>query len=196
MPLAPVTVQLDARTQQSPAQVEIAAFALFQKIQPRAYRQAIILGLQSIDDQMARAPAQRRLCLHLTGIEEGQRPAWVVGALCEQREQRTGIAEIQIRGGIHLERRLRIDAPTPEVHAAFPCRRALRARHLHVAQLDRGAGQIKVALVEVATAQRSVHVDVAAHVQPRHLGTGVAPQQPGRAMANAAIGIEGGITAE
>ncbi len=51
-------------------------------------------------------------------------------------------------------------------------------------------------LVEVAPAQGCVHVDVAAHVQAGDLGAGVAPLQAGRAMANAAIGIEGGITAE
>ncbi|WP_251282231.1 hypothetical protein, partial [Enterobacter hormaechei] len=56
MPLALIAVQLDARTQQPPPEIEITAFALFQQIQPRAYRQPIVLGLQAIDDQMARAP--------------------------------------------------------------------------------------------------------------------------------------------
>ena len=58
--MALVTVQLDPRAQQPPPQIEIAALALVEQIQPRAYRKPIVLGLESINDQMARAPAQRR----------------------------------------------------------------------------------------------------------------------------------------
>ncbi|KAG1396526.1 hypothetical protein G6F59_013790 [Rhizopus arrhizus] len=194
--MALVAIQLDPSTQQPPAQIQVATLALLQQIQACAHRKAIILGLPAVDDQVARPPAQPGLRIDLPGIQPRQGPARVVGARGKHRQQGAGIAQGQVGGSVHLEWGLRVDAAPLERSTAFPCCAGPGTGHLHIAQFDGGAGQVEVALVEVAAAQGCVHVHIAAHVQACDLGAGVATQQARRAMANAAIGVERGIATE
>ncbi|MNE97315.1 hypothetical protein D3C80_1956400 [compost metagenome] len=48
-------------------------------------------------------PAQSGMRVHLAGIEQGQRPARVITALGEQRQQRACIAHGKVRTRVHLE---------------------------------------------------------------------------------------------
>ena len=145
---------------------------------------------------MACLPAQAGGCVHLPGIEQGQRPARVVATLGEHRQQGCGIAHGQRGAGIDPERCLRIDAALPELHASLPGRLALLLVDLHVAQLHRRARQVEVALFEVGAAQGGVDLGVAQQVEAGHLEACAVAKQGGSAMADPAVGIQFHIAGE